>query len=333
MNSREHPKHHKFQTLRRIKRRRTTLILIAFVGLFVVTVGHAQQAATPQTQTYTLPGDAVFPEGVAYDAATGNFYVGSTRDGAVYRGNVQDGSSELEVFLPGGGDGRTSVTGMKVDAYGRLFIAGRNTGRAFIYDTATGDLIKVLKTPPATRTLLNDVTVTADAAYFTDSFRPVVFRVSLTPEGVGEMERWLELRTTVIPHGNGFNLNGVAATPDGRYLLTVHFDTGNLYRIDTRTKEVVEIDLDTRLTTGDGLWLEKRTLYVVRENPASVVTVALSDDLASGEVMATLTHPSLDLPTTLAKVGDRLLVVNSQLDGTPPEPPFTVTSLRITKSR
>ena len=34
--------------------------------------------ASAQAVTYTLPGNAVFPEGVAYDAATGDFYVGST---------------------------------------------------------------------------------------------------------------------------------------------------------------------------------------------------------------------------------------------------------------
>lgn len=268
----------------------------------------------------------MFPERIDYDAATGDVYVGSTRSGTVYRVNVRDGPSVLEVFLPGGRDGRTSVTGMKVDDYGRLFIAGRNTGRAFVYDASTGELIKALETPPAARTLLNDVTVTEDAAYFTDSFRPVVFRVPLTPESVGDVGAWLELRT-VVPHGNGFNLNGIAATPDGRHLLTVHFNSGRLYSIDTRSKEVTEVDLDTRLTTGDGLWLEQQTLYVVRENPASVVTVVLSSDFASGDVTATLTHPSLDLPTTLAKVGERLLIVNSQLDGTPPELPFTVTSL------
>ena len=295
--------------------------------------GAMAQETAPEAVQFTLPNAAVYPEGVAYDARTGNFYVGSTQSGTVYLGHV-DRPGELEVFLPGGEDGRTSVTGMKVDNQGRLFIAGRNTGRAFIYDTASGELIKVLETPPSSRTLINDVAVTDNAAYFTDSFRPVLFRVPLTPEGVGEMEAWLELEESRIPYGSGFNLNGVAATPDGRYLLTVHFDTGRLYRIDTQMKEVVEVNLNgTRLSTGDGLWLEGTTLYVVRENPASVVTIELLEDFASGELTATLTHPSLRLPTTLAKYGDRLLVVNSQLDGTPPELPFSVTSLPLPEKR
>lgn len=306
------------------------LVVSLVVGLMILTAAYTQKSPTLAAQIYTLPGEAVYPEGVAYDPSTGDFYVGSTQSGTVYRGNVRDGPGELEVFLPGGTNGRTSVTGMKVDTYGRLFIAGRNTGRAFVYDTASGELIKALTTPPSNNTLINDVTVTEDAAYFTDSFRPVLFRVPLTPEDVGEMEAWLNLRETIVPHGNGFNLNGVAATADGRDLLTVHFDTGRLYRVNIRTKEVIEVDLGgTRLTTGDGLWLENTTLYVVRENPASVVTVELSADLASGLPTATLTHPSFSLPTTLAKYGERLLIVNSQLDGTPPELPFSVTSLTL----
>ena len=304
------------------------ILVLTLFSLFALTASYAQ--TTADTQLYTLPGDAVFPEGVAYDAATGDFFVGSTRDGTVYRGNVQDSGGELEVFLAAGTDGRTGVTGMKVDAQGRLFIAGRNTGRAFVYAAASGDLIDVLETPAAPNTLINDVTVTENAAYFTDSFRPIVFRVPLTADGVGEMEAWLELNGTPVTYQNGFNLNGIAATENGRYLLTVQFNTGALYRIDTETRGVIQIDLNGEaLTTGDGLVLEGRTLYVVRENPAEVVPVALSADFASGDVGEAFTDPSFDLPTTAAKVGERLLVVNSQLDGSAPEPPFTVSSIPV----
>lgn len=313
-----------------VKPRFTSCLLASLITCLTArTVAYTQESPTSVVR-FTLPGEAVYPEGIAYDPLTGDFYVGSTQTGTIYRGNVRDGPGELEVFLPGGADERTSVTGMKVDDQGRLFIAGRNTGRVFVYDTASGELIRSLRTPPSQSTLINDVTVTTEAAYFTDSFRPVIFRVPLTPEGIGEMEAWLDLRETIVPHGTGFNLNGIAATADGCYLLSVHFDTGRLYRIDTRTREVIEVNLDgTRLTAGDGLWLEGTTLYVVRETPASVVTIELSVDFTSGEPTATLTHPSFSLPTTLAKVDDRLLVVNSQLDGTPPELPFTVSSIPL----
>ena len=144
------------------------------------------------------------------------------------------------------------------------------------------------------------------------------------------MEVWLELDGTPIAYQSGFNLNGIAATEEGRHLLTVQFNTGQLFRIDTETREVAQIDLGgVALTTGDGLVLDGRTLYVVRENPAQVVPVTLSDDLLSGEVGDAFSDPSFDLPTTAAKVGDRLLVVNSQLDGGPTELPFTVSSISV----
>ena len=304
----------------------TAFLVLVYTALICVTCSSYAQEA----DTYTLPGDAVFPEGIAYDAASGDFFVGSTSNGAVYRGNVQDGDGVLEVFLEPGTDGRTGVTGMKVDAQGRLFIAGRNTGRAFVYDATSGDLIQVLETPSAPNTLINDVIVTEDAAYFTDSFRPTLFRVPLTVDSVGEMEAWLELDDTPITYRNGFNLNGIVTSEDGRYLLTVQFNTGQLFRVNTETKEVAQVDLGgAALTTGDGLVLDGRALYVVRENPAEVVPVTLSEDFTSGKTGDAFTDPSLDLPTTAAQVDDRLLVVNSQLDGTPVQLPFTVSSLAI----
>lgn len=37
--------------------------------------------------------------------------------------------------------------------------------------------------------------------------------------------------------------NGIAATEDSRYLVTVQSNTGNLYRIDVESREVTQIDL------------------------------------------------------------------------------------------
>lgn len=41
---------------------------------------------------FVLPGDAVFPEGVAYQPSTGDFFVSSTSDGTIFRGNVRGGA-------------------------------------------------------------------------------------------------------------------------------------------------------------------------------------------------------------------------------------------------
>lgn len=292
---------------------------------------------TPAAASFALPGEQVFPEGIGVDKSNGDFYVGSTQDGTIYRGNVEEPGEEAEVFLQPGADGREAATGIKVDPQGRLFVAGRRTGRAFVYDTGSGELIKAFQSPPGGDSLINDLTFTEDAAYFTDSFRPVIYRVSRTEEEVGEFEPWLELEGTPLRYEEGFNLNGISASDDGRYLLAVRYNAGDLWRIDTETKEVRQVDLGgENLTNGDGLLLDGLTLYAVRNDPGIVARIELSDDLLSGEVVEEIEDPSFRFPTTLAEYGGRLLVVNSQLNLEPegamgtaaePELPFTVSSV------
>ena len=233
--------------------------------------GNARSQTTQEVSSaerYVLPGEQVFPEGVAYRSETGDFYVGSTTDGTVFRGNVEGGPKEAKVFLEPESDGRTTAIGMEVDKERRLFIAGGETGRIFVYDIESANLVRRLDTPDAEPTFLNDVAVTPNGgAYFTDSMRPVLFRVTSTDGGVGEAEPWLNLEGTPAEYEEGFNFNGIDATEDGRYLVAVQSNTGELFRIDTESKEVVEIDLGGEtLANGDGLLLDGRTVYVVRND-------------------------------------------------------------------
>jgi hypothetical protein len=68
------------------------------------------------------------------------------------------------------------------------------------------------------------------------------------------------------------------------------------------------------LTNGDGLRLDGRTVYVVRNEQGLIVPVNLSGDYVSGEVGQPFTDPSFVFPTTIAKTDGRLLVVKSQFD-------------------
>lgn len=281
-------------------------------------------------ESFALPGNNVFPEGVAYDPASGDFFVGNSEDGTIYRSNVREGPEEAEVFLEGRTDGRSVVFGMKVDEQGRLFAAGGSTGRTFVYDTASGDLVKAFDTAPDGRTLMNDVTATRDAAYFTDSFRPTLFRVPLTDENVGEIEPWLDLTGTPIEYGEGNNLDGIAATPDGRYLIVAQPTTRTLYRIDTRTEQVTQIDLGGGdISAVNGIWLDGGTLYVASDETDEIYLVELSEDFASATVGEPFTNPTLEFPTTIAKHDERLLVVNHQVEGEPVELPYTVSNIPV----
>jgi sugar lactone lactonase YvrE len=258
-------------------------------------------------------------------------------DGSIYRGNVK--TENLELFLPGGEDGRAQALGMTLDDEERLYVAGGFTGKVFIYDTSSGELVRTFSTQSA-ENFLNDVTINPRSgdAYITDSFVPILWRVpaeevtnSSTP---GKLEPWLDLTGTPIEYTEGFNLNGIVATPDGRYLLTVQSNTGNLYRIDIQTKQVSQVDLGgATLTNGDGLVLRGHTLYVIR-NQGLITEVSLDGQFTSGRTKGDTSAASLDFPTTGALVRGRLLVVNSQFDkgflgpGVP-EIPFKVSSIRV----
>ena len=82
------------------------------------------------------------------------------------------------------------------------------------------------------------------------------------------------------------------------------------------------------VTFGDGLLLEGRTLYVVRNRLNQIAVVRLSADLASGQVVRSLTDPDFDVPTTIDDFGNSLYAVNARF-GTPPTPTTPYDVVRV----
>lgn len=311
-------------------------VLVGFLGIAPDVVAQRTQAEPPATPIAFPAADVVFPEGVAVHPVTGQFFVGSTANGAVYRGEVRRPERGLSVFLPGGADGRTTAIGMKVDAKGYLWIAGGATGKIWMYDSITGRLLSEFWNGLSANTFVNDITVTPDGAiYATDSNTPILYRVAPDAQGVYQFSYWLDFRGTALEYTQGFNLNGITSTADGKYLVVVQSNTGKLFRIATASKEVAEIPLagGDRVTSGDGILLDGSTLYVTRNSLGLIVKLELAADLSSGKQVGSFTSSSFRYPTTIAKWGDRLLVVNSQFNrrGTPPNPelPFTTSLVTI----
>jgi len=303
--------------------------------VLVVLVGVAC-GGTGQTQSIELPGERVFPEGIALDESSGDFYVGSTDDGAIYRGSAAEPDAEVEVFAEPGADGRTAVTGMELDASGRLFVAGRDTGLIFVYDTSSGELVDRFDTGGDDEpTLVNDIAVTSDAVFVTDSFRPVLYRLPVSGDDVGAPEEWLRFEDGPLTYGEGFNLNGIVTTGDERWLVVVHYGTGELFRIEIRSGAVVPIDLDGgTVENGDGMLLIGSTLYVARAAPEQeILVIDLDVEAAAGRIVDRIQDDAFAYPTTIAAFRGRLLVVNSQLDMSgdqgQPELPFSVASIEL----
>jgi Cu-Zn family superoxide dismutase len=296
--------------------------------------GHHGDRHSQLPKSYVLPGNALFPEGMGYDRQTGNFYTGSLLDGTIVRGNVQE--PQAEVFSPAGADGRTSVLGMRTDR-SRLYVAGGATGTVWIYDKSNGSFIaKVSNGLPSTGTTLNDLAVTRDGVFVTDSLSPTLWRLTIGHDGKPSLEKWLDFTGTAFHYTTGFNADGIAATPDGRYLIVGALNTGKLYRIEIATKAVVEITTGgADLTNADGIELVGHDLYVARNANNQIVTLELADDWASADVDTITTSPHFDFTVAVAAVGSRLLVLNSQFEHlafgggtpTPPTLPFTITSI------
>jgi hypothetical protein len=92
---------------------------------------------------------------------------------------------------------------------------------------------------------------------------------------------------------------------------------GRLYRIDPATGVASEIPLGGEsVVAGDGILLTGRTLYVVQNQRNQVAVIALTDGLASGEVLTRLTDADFRVPTTIDDLGRRLYAVNARF-GTP----------------
>jgi sugar lactone lactonase YvrE len=178
---------------------------------------------------------------------------------------------------------------------------------------------------------INDVIVTRDAAYFTNSNLPVYYRLPLGPGGQLPSPGQVE---TIALTGDyqqvgGFNANGIEATANGKYLIIVNSALGTLYRVEPRTGQATAIDLGGEvLTNGDGLLLRGSTLYVVQNRLNQIAIVDLARDLSSGEVVGTISNPHFDVPTTLAAFGSSLYAVNARF-GTPVTPDTEYSIVRV----
>ncbi len=265
------------------------------------------------------------PEGIATGRGT-SFYVGSLANGAIYRGSVLTGQGS--VLVPGQ-TGQVAV-GIEVDRHNRLWVAGGATGAARVYDAGSGQLIASYQLATGA-TFVNDVVVTRDAAYFTDSVNPVLYVVPINRDGLGTAQT-LPL-TGELQYGAGFNVNGIEASPDGRTLLLVQSNVGLLFRASARTGVTDQVDLGgASLTNGDGLLRRGDTLYVVRNRLNEIAVIDLGPGYATGQLTATITDPNFQVPTTVAAFGPFLYAVNARF-GTTPTPDTTYTVVRVRSVR
>jgi hypothetical protein len=271
-----------------------------------------------------------FPEGIERGRGT-TFFVGSLQDGTIWRGDFRTGSAA--VLAPGAPG--SAAAGIAYEArHNRIWVAGGGPqlvgrGDVRVYDASSGAPLTTYQ-PPGVG-LLNDVAVTRDAVYVTDSGFPQLVVIPLARDGSLPPPS----AATILPVGGdmlqapGINLNGVVAK-DG-VLLVANSTTGRLFRVDPATAVAEEFDIGgANLSYPDGLELLGHTLYVVRPFDNRVTVISLKARLTRGVVVGHLTDPSLDIPSTATVAAGRLWAVNLRFT-TPPEPttPYWITQLPL----
>jgi sugar lactone lactonase YvrE len=288
------------------------LLLLALVAALA-----APAAAARAAQVIILPG-ATSAEGIAGDGGA-TFYAGDLFAGDIFRGNLQRGTAERFIDAPAG---RMAV-GMAVNvAHDLLFVAGGFTGQAYIYDTVTGATVASYQFGTPAASLINDVALTKDGAWFTDSFQAQLYFVPVSRAGVpGLTFRTLALSgpaAALSPASGTVNLNGIQATANGKTLIVAHSANAQLYTVDPTTGASATI-AGVSVPNVDGIVLEAGRLWAVQNFSNQVSRIRLRPDLSSGVVEEVITSPLFQIPTTAARFGRRLAVVNAKFDtGIPP---------------
>jgi hypothetical protein len=262
-------------------------------------------------ETIALPR-GLRPEGITSDGER-TFFVGSLGDGRVVRGDLRTGDSE--VLVPGR-SGRVAVGMQYEQRHDRLWVAGGPTGAVTVYDAQSGEQLGRWLTPGSV--FLNDVTVTADAAFVTDSGMQRLVVVPLRSQGgLPDADGATTLPLTgdfeLVP--NDFNANGIRALDEDQLIL-VQGNTGMLFLVDPDSGSTQAVEFTSgRLEGGDGLELVDSRLAVVRGGgDDTVAMVTLSQGGRSAEVDEVVRDLDFDVPTTATYADGHLWAVNARFD-------------------
>lgn len=284
-------------------------LILAF-GLFV-SPSYAQDLSVidvRDTAVISLPS-GFGPDGISI-ARDRTIYVVSIQDGQIVRGNVND--TELTEVLVAGVAKRAGW-GMELNPQETiLIVAGGFAGTARTYDATTGDLVaEIVLTDTG---IVNDVIVTEDAAYFTNSSLPEIYEVPLDQDGNFEDS----FRLIPLSGDFGFepdyfaNGNGIVSAGNGA-LIVNHSFLGKMYAIDIATGIANEIDLNGDRVSSDGIALDGSRLYGVEAPENRVAELVLSSDTGEATVVARYSSEIFDFPTLIALDASYMYVVNGKL--------------------
>ncbi len=247
----------------------------------------------------------LFPESMAYLAATQRFYVGSVRYGRVssvgFDGTIAtlvDDPSLHSTFGIVADEKRGTILACSADIGLSVRSTAADTTRickVLTIDARSGEIVRTVDLIASTpgKHLPNDAAIAADGSvYVTDTLSPIVFRISPT----GEPETFVTDVRFAPPDGpGGAGLDGIAIAPSGT-IVANHIGHGTFFRIDPTTKAVTQVALpdDARLPGCDGMRFEKGDLVFAQSvlggpnAKNAMVTLTSTDDWRTAKIGTTV---------------------------------------------
>jgi len=280
---------------------------------------HTAYAAS---ENISFEADTSYPESLSWSPKQNAFFVSSVRHGVV--GKVTK-AGQYSVFIR---DPKlVSTVGVLVDdARNTIWVANSDPGAGERTQAATqGKLAAVAtydsKTGKAKAYydlgglsegahFANDIALDADGnAYVTDSFAPVIYRITNT--GVTS----IFARNELFSKGDGFKLNGIAWHRGG-YLLVGKYNTGEIYRVDvSNPSQVEQVSIPETLVGADGFHLsDDQHLVVVQNNGVDRTVELISTDGWKTAQISRVLSSELSMPTAATNVGKDVFVLNARLD-------------------
>lgn len=294
--------------------------------MFIVPAVTTLVMAAAAAKEILLPAGSQ-PEGVAHVAGT-NYFAGDLRSGAVFLIDIATGL--LTTAIPP--QVNRSAGGLSASK-GKLFVAGAGQfspasplrPTLYAYDIATGATLADCIVPDGG--FVNDVFADRMFAYFTDSFRPYVYRLSVARPDACDILRIPLPRPDYRDEIGVIRANGVVKYRGG--LIVTNSMAGTLHFIDLRNgNKPQRLMPPGSVPSPDGMDIQRRRgrtyLFITQNTPGSISVwrLSISNRVVSMKFLKRIRSKFYDFPTTIAVVGSTVFNANGRFDTVSPFAPL-----------
>ena len=275
------------------------------------------------TLKFKIPEHELYPENIAWDPVSGDFFLGSMGQSRILRIKPDGSYSDFELsdkknLLSGIGmkvDHKRKVLWVCTGKYNLHSDYSKQIPKTGIlkYNIVSGKLIGswfINEEQKSFYHIFNDIVIADNGdAYATTTLFERIYRI---PSSGGEME-------LVFQQEKGQHNNGITITPDNKYLFITKYQ--GVFRFDIENGKTIDLKASNKqaLNGIDGLYYYNRSLITIKPRFNQVTQLFLDKDLSEvkKEVVLVENHPDFKYPTTGVIVKDVLVFVATSFANVP----------------